>query len=232
MAQLHYLDPHPSSSPTVLLLHGLGADSSSWIMQFEPLRAAGFRPIAPDLPGFGGSPYQGRGWNLRYAAKAAADLLSQLGAFPAHVVGLSMGGVIAQELALDHPQLVRRLVLVNTFSYLRPETLSGWLYFLRRGIILFTRGLRAQATVVARDIFPEPAQEPVRERLIEQISRADPRAYRAAMRALGLYNSSRRLHEIRVPTLVVTGELDTTVSLRNQERLVRLIPGAQQVIDS
>jgi pimeloyl-ACP methyl ester carboxylesterase len=227
MSDLHYLDPYPLSDPAVLLLHGLGADSSSWTLQFAPLGAAGFRPIAPDVSGFGKSAYDGQGWNVRGAADSIADLISKLGAAaPAHVVGLSMGGVIAQQLALDSPRLVRRLVLVSTFSHLRPDTLRGWLYFTRRAVLLYTLGIRAQATLVARELFPEPAQEPIREILVEQISRADPRAYRAAMRALGTFNSSGRLHEIQSPTLVVTGERDTTVSSRNQAQLVRLIRGA------
>jgi pimeloyl-ACP methyl ester carboxylesterase len=230
MADLHYLDPYPSAEPAVVLLHGLGADSSSWILQFEPLAGAGFRPIAPDITGFGASPYDGTGWSVHEAAKRIADLLAQLNALPANLVGLSMGGVIAQQMALDYPRLARRLVLVSTFSYLRPDTLRGWLYFARRAILLLTRGVPAQARMVASDLFPDPAQEPIREMLIEQICRSDPRVYRTAMRALGRYNSSRRLHEIQVPTLVVTGRRDTTVSPRNQERLVRLIPGAEQVI--
>jgi pimeloyl-ACP methyl ester carboxylesterase len=230
MPDLHYLDPYPSEQPAVVLLHGLGADSSSWVLQFEPLIGAGFRPIAPDITGFGASPYDGKGWSVDQAAKRIADLLAQLNAVPAHVVGLSMGGVIAQQMALDFPRLARQLVLVSTFSYLRPDSLRGWLYFARRAILILTRGVRAQARMVAWDLFPDPAQEPIREILIEQICRSDPRVYRKAMRALGRYNSSRRLHEIQVPTLVVTGGRDTTVSSRNQERLAQLIPGAEQVI--
>jgi len=230
MTELHYLDPGASTAPPILLLHGLGADSSSWILQFDPLIAAGFRPIAPDAPGFGKSPYEGRLWSVRRAARDTADLLASLDAAPADVVGLSMGGTIAQQLTLDYPQLVRRLVLANTFSFLRPDSIRGWLYFIRRAVLVHTVGVRTQALVVARNLFPEPAQAPIRERLIEQITGADPRAYRAALRAMGLYNSSRRLHEIRTPTLIITGDRDTTVPIDNQQVLAALIPGAKQVI--
>ena len=185
MPDLHYLDPYPSAQPAVVLLHGLGADSSSWILQFEPLIDAGFRPIAPDISGFGASPYDGTGWSVSQAAKSIADLLAQLNAVPTYVVGLSMGGVIAQQMALDFPRLARRLVLVSTFSYLRPDSLRGWLYFARRAILALTRGVPAQARMVAWELFPDPAQEPVREIIIEQICRSDPRVYRTAMRALG-----------------------------------------------
>lgn len=229
MTHLNYLDPEPANNPAVLLLHGLGADGSSWILQMEPLISAGFRPIAPDAPGFGSSAYDGRGWSVRRVAQAVADLLAGLDAGPAHVVGISMGGVIAQQLALDRPALVRRLVLANTFAKIRPDTLRGWLYFARRAILVHTVGVGTQARLVAAHLFPEPEQEPIRRELIRQINSADPRAYRAALRALGLYNSSRRLGELRIPTLIITGDRDTTVPPRNQRALAQGIANSRQV---
>ena len=213
-----------------MLLHGLGADSTSWALQFPALTGAGFRPIATDTPGFGRSAYDGRGWSIRRVADEMADLLEELKTGPAHVVGLSMGGTIAQQFALDHPHLTRRLVLVSTFSVLRPESLGGWFYFLQRFLVINSLGLPAQAKVVARRIFPRADQEAMREILVETISRADPRAYRRAMTSLGLFNSVKRLAQIQAPTLVVTGDQDTTVPPSRQSLLAAGIPGARQVI--
>lgn len=230
MTKLHYLDPHPAGHPAVLLLHGLGSDATSWTLQLPALTGAGFRPIAPDTPGFGQSPYDGRGWSIRRMAADMASLLEELQTGPAHVVGLSMGGAIAQQIALDYPHLTRRLVLVSTFAILRPDTLSGWLYFVQRAILVNTLGLPAQARVVAQRVFPGPRYGPLREMLVETISRADPRAYRKAMASLGLFNSMKRLGEIKIPTLVVTGADDTTVTPARQRLLVDGIPTARQVI--
>lgn len=230
MARLHFLDPNPPGAPAVLLLHGLGADGASWTLNLPALLEAGFRPIAPDAPGFGGSPYDGLGWTPARVAADLAALLDELGTGPAHVVGLSMGGVIAQQFARAYPHLVRKLVLVSTFSALRPDDLSGWLYFLRRMVAVNLFGLRTQARVVAGRIFPYAEQAPLREILVETICRADPRAYRAAMRALGLFDSRPWLAEIKAPTLVVAGSADTTVSLARQELLAKGIPAARQVI--
>jgi 3-oxoadipate enol-lactonase len=229
-SSLHYLDPNPLGSPVVLLLHGLGANSSSWLLQFDPLIAAGFRPIATDTPGFGESPYDGKGWSIARSAAAMANLLQDLKVGPAQVVGISMGGTIAQQIALDFPQRVRKLVLVSTFSILRPTRVSGWFYFLQRFILVHTLGLPTQAKFVADRIFPGEDQQTKRDLLIEQICQADPLAYRAAMRSLGLFSSSKRLGEIQTPTLVVTGDHDTTVPLQSQHMLVEKIPGARQVI--
>lgn len=148
---------------------------------------------------------------------------------PVHVVGLSMGGVIAQQLVLDYRQLVRKLVLVSTFSVLRPENLSQWGYFFQRLVVVHTLGLKQQSELVARRVFPEAGQEALRRMAAEQIASADPRAYRAAMRSLGLFNSQKRLQEIKAPTLVITGASDSTVSPARQKVLVDGIPGARQV---
>lgn len=229
MSGLFCLDPAPQAAPAVLLLHGLGADSSSWALQIPALVEAGFRPLAVDAPGFGRSPYDGRGWSFRRAASALARLLDEKGVPSAHVVGLSMGGVLAQQFALDHPTRVERLVLVSTFARLRAG-LSGLWYFLSRAVLVHTVGLPKQAELVARRVFPAPEQDALRAELVRVISQADPRAYRGAMRALGTFNSTPRLKELRAPTLVVTGAADTTVPPHVQRELALSIAGARQVI--
>ena len=227
---MHTLDPSPSGAPAVLLLHGLGATGASWTLQFPALAEAGFRPLAPDAPGFGASPYDGRGWTIRRVAEQMAALLEELGTGPVHIAGLSMGGVIAQQFALDFPALTRKLVLVNTFAVLRPATIRGWLYFLQRFIIVNTLGLEAQAKFVAKRIFPDQGQDEMRRILVTSIATADRRAYRRAMTSLGLFDSRRRLAEIAAPTLVITGENDTTVDPARQKLLVEGIPGARQAV--
>ena len=230
MISLNCLDLNPTGRPAVLLLHGLGADSRSWSLQIQPLIQAGFRPIAVDAPGFGASPYDRHGWRIPRVAGAMVGLLDELHIGRAHVVGLSMGGTIAQQMALQAPEHVSSLVLVSTFARLRPDNLSGWIYFLSRLVLVFTLGLPAQARLVARRVFPAGEDDTLRGMLVETISRADPRAYRSAMLAMGSFNSLPRLAEIDLPTLVVSGEGDSTVRPARQSQLARGIPGARQVI--
>jgi 3-oxoadipate enol-lactonase len=227
---MHTLDPGDSNNPGVLLLHGLGANASSWTLQLDALIESGFRPIAPDLPGFGDSAYDGRGWTFKRIAALLADLVTSLNAAPVHLVGLSMGGVVAQQFALDYPWHVRNLVLVSTFGALWPKNLSQWLYFLQRFIVVHTLGLPTQAKFVAKRVFPHPEQADLRRMAQEQIARADPRAYRAAMRTLALFDSRKRLPRLNIPTLVISGANDTTVPPERQTLLARAIPNARQVI--
>jgi 3-oxoadipate enol-lactonase len=221
MTELFYLDPNTSGAPSVLLLHGLGSNGFSWNSQFAPLSEAGFRPLAPDLPGFGASRYDGRGWNFKRVAADLANLLRELGTGPVHVVGGSMGGVIAQQFVLDYPELVRKLALVSTFAA-QP--------FLARLIMVSIMGLPPQPKYAAQHTFPKPDQEAQRQKLIEDMTRSDPHAYSAAILNLGLFNSVSRLGEIKAPTLVMTGDQDTINDPLRQKILVQRIPGAKQVI--
>lgn len=228
--RLHYLDENPTGSAAIILLHGLGADASSWQLQIPALTASGWRVLAPDTPGFGQSSYKPGAVAFRRTAQLLAELLRRLEIPTCNVVGISMGGVQALQFTLDFPHLVQKLVLVNTFARLNLGDLRQLPYFLLRFLLVHTLGLRRQAEVVARRIFPQPDQADLREILIQQICQADPRAYRAAIRALGRFNVSARLDEIRCPTLVVTGSADTTVPPENQALLAAGIPGARHVI--
>ena len=85
-----------------------------------------------------------------------------------------MGGTHALSLALDYPELIRRLVLVNTFGQLRPHRVNEWLYYALRFILVHTLGLEVQARKVAARIFPQPEQAELREGLLQQVLQANP----------------------------------------------------------
>jgi pimeloyl-ACP methyl ester carboxylesterase len=230
MSQLTYLDPNPGGKIAVLFLHGLGANGASWSLQLPGFSEAGYRPIAPDIPGFGESFYSSLDWSLDKIACAMAGFLEELNTGPAHIIGLSMGGVIAQQFVHQYPHLVNKLILVSTFSVLRPSTFGGWAYFIRRFFTVMTMSLRAQARLVAWRVFPKPDQSTLRKVLEETISRVDPHLYRKAMRSLALFDSRKWLKEIQCPTFIITGDEDTTVPPVEQKILLTGIPKAKQVI--
>lgn len=225
----HYLDFNPQGSPAVLLLHGLGADGSSWGYQIPALCEAGLRPIAPDLPGFGKTiPGQGR-WTIAKAAADTARLIYGLVGGPMIVAGISLGGVVALQMALDYPQMVQRLVLINTFACLRPKRFDEASYLLGRFVVANLRGKEFQAETVANRLFPQPGQEALRRELVQRILEADQKVYRQAMQSLALFDVRKRLAEIQMPVLVISGQNDTTVPLPNQDELARGIKGAEHI---
>lgn len=225
---LHYEEYNPDGQPLVVLLHGLGSAGIDWLLQFKPLGQAGFRIVAPDLRGFGRSGWPGT-MTVPAMAQDVALLLDALDAAWAHVVGISMGGTVALQFALDYPDRVGRLVLANTFTRLRPEGPGAVLYYLRRLIVVYALGLEQQAQVVARRLFPRPEHALYRFQLRRRIAATDPAAYRAAMWALLRFNVEQRLSDVRMPTLVITGESDTTVPPAVQQRLADGIPTAEHV---
>jgi 3-oxoadipate enol-lactonase len=226
---IHYLDENPASQSSVVLLHGLGASCTSWQLQIPPLTQAGFRVIAPDAPGFGKSNYTGGNSSIAAMATRIADFIRALGIPAYSVVGISMGGTLALQLAFDHPEAIQKMILVNTFARLQVENPRILPYVLLRMILVHTLGLPAQARTVAQRIFPHPDQEFLRQELMKEVAQADVHAYRAAMRALGRFDVRKWLCEIHCPTLIITGEADNTVPPPNQDLLARSIPGSRQV---
>jgi 3-oxoadipate enol-lactonase len=228
--KIHYIETNPTGNPTVLLIHGLGADGSSWGMQIPALTQAGFRSLAPDARSFGQSSFPGGNHSIADMTGDMVGLLNELEIKRTHVVGISMGGAIALQFAINYPNMVDKLVLVNTFANLLPDRLSLWVYFAFRFVLVHTLGLPVQAKSVSKRIFPYPHQTALRQILYNQIVQANPKGYRATMRSLARFDVRKRLKEIYTPTLIITGENDTTVPAKIQDVLVKNIPHASQRI--
>ena len=201
-----------------------------WFYQMQVLVDAGMRPIAIDLPGFGKTPLHGQKWNIQVVTRELADWLSRLSPGKKVIVGLSMGGVIAQQIALDFPNQVERLVLASTFATLRPRTWKNWMYLLRRSGTVLLSGSAAQAEQVADHLFPDAGQSIYHQMVIEKIRLADPRAYQKAMRSLVIYDSRNKVKNLSLPVLVITGAKDGTVPPVVQTELANLIPNARHVV--
>src|SRR5215211_420992 len=116
------------SGPPLLLIAGLSGNTLGWAM-LQPTLAERFRVIAFDNRGAGRSSAPPGPYTTRRMADDAAALLDRLGVARAHVLGFSMGGMVAQELALHHPARVGRLVLYGTLARPRPAILDPWLTF-------------------------------------------------------------------------------------------------------
>ena len=225
-----YLDPNPLGKKPILLLHGLGIDATSWGYQIPVMVQRGLRPIAIDIPGFGRSKFNQKIWSIRNAARNIQIFCESLQINHLVAVGISMGGTIALRMAIDYPELLDRLVLVNTFACLRKNNAQNAGYLLRRFLRGVMVGPQAQAKLVAKRIFPGSDQAELRSLLVDQIQHMDSRIYRQAMFSLGLFDVRKQLSKIDIPTLIITGEIDSTVSPVLQKVLTSSIPHAVQII--
>jgi 3-oxoadipate enol-lactonase len=211
----------------VVLLHGLGSSSRDWEDQI-PVLATRYCVIAPDLRGHGQSEKLATR-SIEEMADDVAQLLDRLGTGPVHLVGISMGGMVALQLAIDHPQLLSSLVIVNSGPDAVPRTVRVRLLIALRFAVLRLFGMRRLSKLVAGKLFPDPSQEAMRRRFIERASANDPVAYKAAMRAIVRWCVADQLSAIRVKTLVITGDQDyTPVALKAE--YVEKLPDARLVV--
>ncbi len=224
--RIHYLVR--GFGPPVLLLHGLGSCGEDWALLQAPALSQRYRVLMPDLRGHGRSDVPPGPYTVSQMADDIAGFLEATGADSAHVVGLSLGGAVAQALAVRHPERVRSLVLVNTFARLRPRGWAEWRRALARFLIpLFN--LAWYAWMEAEELFPYPGQQGLRRVAFQRLCATHPAGFRAALLAAARYDGRKDLARIRVPTLVVAGLEDTVVPLRAKEELAARIPGARLV---
>ncbi len=225
--QLFYLEQ--GQGPALIFLHGLGSAAEDWQLQF-PAFAPRYRVIAPDLRAHGQSEAGPSWWTIEMLAGEVAQLLEKLQAAPAHVVGLSLGGCVAQALALRQPALVRSLTLVNSFARFRPAGQRGARRMLKRLWLLAFAPMTATAAYIASGVFPKPEQARLRAAATLRLSQNRRRTYFAAIRALLTFDLRAQLPALRCPALIIAGDHDTTVALAAKEEQQRLIPGAQLIV--
>jgi pimeloyl-ACP methyl ester carboxylesterase len=167
-----------------------------------------FQVITFDVRGFGRSSKPRGPYSIRMFAEDTAALLRQLKIIPVHVMGISMGGMIALELALGFPHLIKSLVLINTYPEMRLETWQERMMLWRRLLVLDLFGVRRMGMLLSKILFIKPEQEELRKTFIEHWAENDRRAYRESLKAIVNWDVESRLGEIRCPVLVVASEED------------------------
>ena len=219
---LFYETAGDQNRPPVLLLHGLGADHQMWCPQLASFPASGFFVIAPDMRGHGRSAAPAS-FSLADCARDMSELLASLRVPRAGIVGVSMGGLIAQQLACDHAACVDRLVIVDSFSGVASamERLNGWL----ASVLLAVLPARWQ-TALLTTTYSRMGKADVAAYFEAQQDRLDPDRLREMRRAVNAFDIVGRLGEIRAPTLVLVGDGFGKTAIRMAQKTAQGIPGA------
>jgi len=242
--ELFYYQAGDKDLAPMVLLHGLGDEADTWRHLIEPLSAQ-FHVIAPDLPGFGRSDKPRSDYTLSFFVKTILELLDQLKLPKAYILGSSLGAIISQKIALDHPERVSALGLLDGTILTRKQPLRlQTLLFLVPGIgeFLYNR-LRKDPQAAYKTLFPyyfdlDALPETDRQFLYQRVNQrvwADDqrRAYFSVLRNLAREiirlqtNLGAKLSESLIPTLIVWGAEDQIIPVENAHALAQIQPTAR-----
>jgi pimeloyl-ACP methyl ester carboxylesterase len=227
--------------PALLFLHGLSGCWQNWLENI-PDFARDHRVIAVDLPGFGASPMPPDAISITGYARMLVALLDELGIDDVQIVGNSMGGFIGAEIAIRNPERVQRLVLVAaaglSMRQMRHERRRGVRPRVENVLFFALGRLAAHSDVVVRSshlrrallalivAHPERLPGPL---ILEQAHGAGKPGFDAALDAMTGYPIRDRLGEVACPALIVWGEEDRLVPLRDASEFEWLIPDARRI---
>ena len=237
--RVHYQEVGAANAPPMILIHGFAASTLVWSKVLLELADAGFRVIAPDLPGYG---YSGKPRHLDYTIASQAEivfnLIRQLGIERALFVGSSYGAAIAATIALDHPALVEKLVLVGAVTNNKPTR-----YLLMRlfgspiiGDILspLVVGSRRLLRLRMKRVYDRHAwvldERRVDARHLPLQTRGAHRAIIRTVRRWDAERVSREAHLLTQPTLLLWGDTDREVPLEDGKRLQQSIPNSRLIV--
>lgn len=210
---------------SLLLIHGLGSSTHDWEEQV-PAFSQKFQVITIDLRGHGQTDKPKGPYSIQMFAEDIAGLLKKLGVKLTNVLGISLGGGVAFQLAVDYPDLVKSLIIVNAGIEIPMDSFKMKLEAFKRIFIVKLVGMKKMGEVLAPRLFIKPEQEELRKKLIERWAENDKKAYLSAMRALIGWTIRDQLNKINFPTLVIGSDEDYAPSSVKEE-YTALIPNAK-----
>lgn len=242
-AEIHSLVGGVEAGPAVVLLHGGGTDHAllSWREAIPVLLANGYRVYAPDYPGYGESPLDGKPSTLEHLQHILAELMDAWGLSQATLVGVSMGAGMALGYTLAHPERVHKLVLIGAYGIQDKAPFHLLSTFLLKfpglmdGMWGVMRGWRWAAKYTLGSILHNPQRRT--ETMVDEVFAAMQQT--SSQKAFGQFqqdeiqwkgvktNYSDRLSEIVQPVLLVHGSRDAGVPLKYARRAAERLPNAR-----
>ncbi len=210
--------------PTVLMLHGVGGGHLAFAPQVETLASSGYRAVAWDMPGYGRSPPI-EPYNFKGLAQSCAALIEGLNCSDVTLLGHSMGGMVAQEVAARRPELINKLILCGTSpTFGKPGGAWQRDFMAERTAALDAGKSMAQLAELLVPQIVGPGSLPEGVRLATHCMSLVPAStYRRALEAMLAFDRRADLPRIRVPTLVVAGEHDRSAPPAMMKKMADLI---------
>ncbi len=222
-----YYELHGEGAPLVMI-HGLGSSTRDWEYQIDFFKKQ-FKILVFDLRGHGKTDKPETPYTVDLFASDAAALIQHIFPQGANVVGHSLGGMVAFQLTLDHPELVNTLTILNSAPAVIFPTIKSQLYFHLRSFDVRFFGMKHISTQLAKMLFPYPDQANLRQTFIERWCENDPKAYLNSLKAFRGWTVMHRLPSLTCPTLIITADRDYT-PVTFKEFYTRMIPNAELVV--
>jgi pimeloyl-ACP methyl ester carboxylesterase len=205
----------------LLLIHGLGGSGADWAFQVAALEHR-FRVIVPDLPGSGHSQPPRSEYTIAGFAGALWKLMDHLKIVQPNIVGFSLGGAVALEMATLRPACVPKLGLINSLATYKPRDLRKWLETYVAATLVRLLGMPRAACLMAARLFPEPWQRAMREHAVRVLGSVPANSYLGTGLALARWAILDRLDRLKSRVLLIAAENDFTPLAEKRELAQKL----------
>jgi len=238
-ARIHYQEVGDENAPPIILIHGFISSNLIWSHVLKPLADAGFRAIAPDLPGYG---YSDKPADAQYTiaeqARAVIGLMDRLGIDQAVIAGASYGGAVAAIIALDYPERVKKLILVGAVT----NDDAKRKLLLRISCLPLIGDVATPLFLGSRWILRKRMEDmyrrmgrPINEKMVASRHHllATSNAHRAMIRTARRWSANRIERDaslIRQPTLLVWGDHDDHIPIENALCMRDSLPNAKLIV--
>jgi pimeloyl-ACP methyl ester carboxylesterase len=212
----------------LIFIHGLGSSSQDWEKQIDDFSTR-YKVILVDMRGHGQTDKPSGQYSVPIFARDLAGLMDSLEIQVAHICGISMGGMIAFQMAVDYPERVKTLTVVNCGADLVPDSLQDRWNIFQRLVVFRLLSMRKIGQTLSKRLFIKPEQEDLRSVFVERWSKNNKPAYMAAMQGLVGWTVQDKLKEITCPTLVIAADQDYT-PLEDKQRIVTEMRNAELVV--
>lgn len=212
----------------VVMLHGLGSTKKDWDLQI-PVLSQKFRVIAPDFRAHGNSERVPKEQGVEIMTEDVFQLLNSLNIKKASFVGFSMGGAVCFNMAYSHPEMVDKLVIVNSGPDFNNAKDSGVDILAERTKIIKEQGFASLAETISKGMFPEENQQQWRKEFLQRIIDNDEDAYLYTFGSLMKWGLDDKVSELKNPTLVIASDMDYT-SVDYKKAYVNKMQNAKLVV--
>ena len=193
----------------ILFLHGLGSSINDWSNQVSYF-AKNYQVITLDLRGHGKSDKPKGHYSVPLFSADVTQFIQTVINKPVHIVGHSLGGMIAFQLAVDHPELLKSLTIINSGPSVIFPSLVSRVRFLLRLLSVRIFGMHQISNALGKMLFPNPQQTQLRTQFIHRWMENDPHAYLNSLHAFHSWDVTAKLPTIQCPTLIMGSDHDYT----------------------